>query len=160
MNRSAFQTARELGEHLFSLAHRVGDPSLLLEAHRVLGQTMFWIGEISASRTHMEQGIVLYNFQQHRSHTLLYGQDPGVMCHSFAAWALWVLGYPEQARRHIVEARTLAQESAHPFSLVHAQMWGAIVYCFCREASAAQTWAEALMTIAREQGFPPSGHWG
>ena len=45
MVRAELQTARELAEQLFSLAQRAQDPALLLEAHRVLGQTMFWLGE-------------------------------------------------------------------------------------------------------------------
>ena len=46
-----------------------------------------------------------------------YGQDPGVCCRGVAAWALWLLGYPDQALRRSSEALTLAQELAHPSSL-------------------------------------------
>ena len=35
----------------------------------------------------------------------------------YAAGALWHLGYPEQARRHLEAALTRAQELAHPFTL-------------------------------------------
>ena len=68
----------------------------------------------------MEQGIALYDPQQHRSHAFLYGQDPGVTCLSYAAWALWFLGYPDQALKRSHEALTLAQELSHPFSLAFA----------------------------------------
>ena len=47
--RGEFQTARELGEQLLALAQRVRDPALLLEAHRALGQTTFWLGEMASS---------------------------------------------------------------------------------------------------------------
>jgi predicted ATPase/class 3 adenylate cyclase len=160
VNRAEFQTSRELGEQLLTLAQSVRDPALLLEAHRALGQTTFWLGEITSTCAHMEQGIALYDFQQHRSHTILYGQDPGVVCHSFAAWALWVLGYPDQARQRIDKAMTLAQELTHPFSLVYALTCAAIVHGFLREGQATQKRAEEVMVRAREQGFPFWLTWG
>ena len=158
--RAEFQTARELGEQLLALAERVRDAALLLEAHRALGQTTFWLGETALSRAHMEQGMALYDVQQHRSHTLLYGQDPGVVCQSFAAWALWLLGYPDQAQQRIDEALARAQELAHAFSLVYALTCAAIVHGFRREGSAIQKWTEEVMALSHEQGFPFWVTWG
>jgi predicted ATPase len=67
------QTARELGEQLLRLAQRAQDPALLLEAHRSLGTTLFESGALVQAQAHLEQGIALYNPQQHRSHTVLLG---------------------------------------------------------------------------------------
>jgi class 3 adenylate cyclase/tetratricopeptide (TPR) repeat protein len=72
-NRGELQIARELGEQLLRLAQRRQDPDLLLEASRALGATLSFIGELTAARTHLEQGIALYNLQLHRSHAFLYG---------------------------------------------------------------------------------------
>ncbi len=155
MNRAELQTTRELGEQLFSLAKRVQDPALLLEAHRVMGQTMFWLGEMAPARAHLEQGMALFDPQQHRSHAFLYGQDPGVICRCFAAMPIWVLGYPDQGRQSIHEALTLAQELTHPFSLALAMAHAATVYQFCLDAQAVQERAETLMTLSTEQGFRP-----
>jgi predicted ATPase len=148
------QTARELAEQLFSLAQRAQDPALLLEGNRIMGQTMFWLGEMSSARAHLEQGVALYDPQQHRSHAFVYGQDPGVFCRSFGAMPLWVLGYPDQALQHIQEALTLAQELTHPFSLAVALNHAATVHQFRREVQAARERAEALVTLCSEQGFP------
>ena len=62
----------------------------------------------------MEQGIALYDPQQHRSHGFLYGDDPGVCVPILCALALWFLGYPDQALQRSHEALTLARELAHP----------------------------------------------
>ena len=118
--RVELQTARELGEQLLRLAQRVDDPALLLEAHHVLGNTLNYLGELAAAQAHLAQGIALYDRQQHRTHALLYGQDPGVACRSYAAVTLWLLGYPDQALQRSHEALTLAHEVAHPFSLAYA----------------------------------------
>jgi predicted ATPase len=154
MLRSELQTAHELGEQLFSMAQRVQDPALLLEAHRVLGTTMFWLGEIDLARTHSEQGVALYDPYQHRSHAFVYGQDPGVACRCFVAMAIWMLGYPDEARKMTHEALTLAQEYTHPFSLAFALNMTAIVHQFRREVQAVQERSEALMTLSAEQAFP------
>src|SRR5262249_33839393 len=91
--RAEHKTAHELAEQLLTLAQSPQDPNLLLEAHCALGISLCWLGELVPAREHLEQGIALYDPQQHRSHAFLYGQDPGVACLTFAARALWLLGY-------------------------------------------------------------------
>ena len=66
--------------------------------------------------THLEQGIALYDPQQHSPLVSGACMDPGVTASSYAAWALWYLGYPDQALKRSHEALTLAQELSHPFS--------------------------------------------
>ena len=151
--RGDLRTARELAEQLLTLAQRQDDPALLLQGHRALGDTLCWLGEFVPARSHLEQGIALYNPQQHRAHALLYGQDPGIGCLSYAANVLWVLGYPDQALQQSQEALTLAQELSHPFSLAYALSRAAELHGLRREWQAVQEGAEALMALTREQGF-------
>ena len=154
MLRAELQTTRELAEQLFSMAQRARDPELLLEAQRVLGSTMFWIGEMAPTRTHSEQGMALYDPLRHRSHAFVYGQDPGVACRSFAAMSTWMLGYPDQALQSIHEALTLAKELTHLLSLAFALTWAATVHQFRREAQVVEERAEAIKTLSTEHGFP------
>ena len=113
--RPEFQTARELGEQLLRLGQHASDPTLLLQAHWVLGFTLFFMGAFAPARAHLEHVMALYDPQQHRSHTLLYGQDPGATSLYYAALALWYLGYPDQALQRGQQAVTLAQELSHPY---------------------------------------------
>ena len=77
--REELQTARELADELLNLARNVQDPAFLLEAHTAQGETLLLLGEFVPAREHLEQGMVLYNPQQHSSHAFLYGgYDPGV----------------------------------------------------------------------------------
>jgi predicted ATPase/DNA-binding transcriptional ArsR family regulator len=152
--RAELQTARDLAEQLFSLAKRLQDPAFLLEAHRVLGHTMYWLGEMASARAHLEQGVALYDPRKYCSHAFVYGQDPGVACRTFAALPTWVLGYPDQALQSTNKALTPAQELTHPFSQAYALVHAAMVHQFRREAQAVQERAEALMTLSTEQSFP------
>jgi predicted ATPase len=155
LGRGQMEVARELGEQLLSLAQRVQDPVLLVPAHLELGSTLFSLGELVSARTHLEQGIALYHPQQYRSPVFLSGSpgDPGVVCRGFAAWTLWVLGYPDQAVKRSDEALILAQQLAHPVSYAAALYFAAVLRYFRREEQAARERAETVAALAREQGF-------
>ncbi|MBI3799046.1 MAG: AAA family ATPase [Deltaproteobacteria bacterium] len=158
--RAEFQTAHKLGEQLLSLAQDVQDPLLLVEAHFQLGITLYMLGEFGPAREHLEQGIALYNPQQHGSDILLFGQDLGVSCFSYGASVLWFLGYPDQALKSSRDALTLAHELAHPLVLAYASGVAAILHQFRWERQAAQERAEAAITLSTEQGFPLWLAWG
>src|SRR5439155_26898044 len=109
----------------------------------------------AATRSHLAQGLQLYDPQRHRAHAALYsGHDPGVCCHMLAAPSLWLLGYPDQAVASIQAALALAQQLAHPLSLTFALYWAAVLHHLRREAPLTQARAEAAMTIATDQEFP------
>jgi len=62
---------------------------MLVVAYRVLGATLFPLGAAAEALTHYTQGMALYAAQQHHAAAFLYGENAGVMCHSFAARVLW-----------------------------------------------------------------------
>ncbi len=142
------QRARELTEQCLTLAQSVQDSTLLLASYAMLAVNLFHLGELVPAQEHFEQGMAHCAPQQHRSHALLYGLDPGVVCLSFAAWALWHLGYPDQALKRSQEALTLAQEIAHPVHLGFAHFFAAALHQCRREAQATQERAEAVITLA------------
>jgi class 3 adenylate cyclase/predicted ATPase len=152
--RAEHQTAHELGEQLLALAQQVSDTAMLIAAHRALGTTLFQLGVVASAYTHFAQGIALYDPKQHRASAFLYGEDAGVVCHNLAGWTLWCLGYPNQWLTRSHEVVTLAQQSANPFSLAFTLGLSAIFYSFCREVRCTQEQAEAVISLAKEQGFP------
>jgi predicted ATPase len=154
LQRAELQAAHELAEQLFSLAQNAQDPALLVEAHRALGTTLFFLGEFAQARVRVEQGIALYAPQQHRSLAFVYGADPGLVCRLYAALSLWYLGYPDQALKRMDETLSLAQELAHPHSLAFVLSFAAWLHDERQEGQAAQERAEAAITLSTEQGFP------
>ncbi len=152
--RGRLSEGRELAEQLLDSARRAGDDALLLEACSALGVTLFSLGEPRASRAWLEQGIALYDPALHRSHTQLYGADPGVTCRCYAAVTLWVLGYPDQALARILEARAIAEEIAQPVNVAFALTFGALVHQLRGEVEATRAWADAAVALATEQVLP------
>jgi class 3 adenylate cyclase/predicted ATPase len=151
--RAEYQQVRELGEQLLHLAQHRQDPVALLEAHLGLGLTLWDLGELIEARTHLEQGIVLYDRQQDRSLAFRYGRDPGVTSRYATALVLWLLGYPSQALQRSHEAIRLAQELSHAYSLALALYWAAECHRYRREEQAAHERVEAAIALSTEQGF-------
>jgi class 3 adenylate cyclase/predicted ATPase len=148
-----WQTARAVGEQLLSLAQRQHDSGLLIEAHRALAFTLLCLGEFASARVHAEQGIALYDPQEHHPHAFLYGQDPGMSCCIYAAWALWMLGYPERALARSHEARAIAQGQSHPFSVAWALDESARISQYCREVCITYEQADLVVALSTEHGF-------
>jgi tetratricopeptide (TPR) repeat protein len=154
MVRGEVHTARELAEQILGLAQSGDDPGPLTEAHQVMGVTLFYLGEFAPAQAHFEQGSAHYDPERHPAHVLLYGEDPGVACLSYAAWIRWFLGQPDQAMERSREALTLARPLAHPFSLARALSFAAALRQFRREGQAAKEQAEAAIDLSTEHGFP------
>jgi predicted ATPase len=148
------QTAQALGEELLTLAQRTHDPVMLVTARGALGATLLPLGAVATAHAHFTQALALYEPHQHRGAAFRYTLDAGVVCHSYAAWTFWALGYPDQGLAQRQHAVTLAQQLAHPFSLGFALNWAARFHQFRREGCAAQQCADASLHLAMEQGFP------
>jgi class 3 adenylate cyclase/predicted ATPase len=152
LGRAEHETALELGEQCLSLARRLDDPALLLEAHLGLGASGFHLGQLSQAHTHLEQGIRIYDPQQHHALAFRYGNvDPGVMCLAFAGCTLWLLGYPEQALERVNEALTLAQNLEHPYTLARGLYYTTLLHQVRREWQVVSERAATAITVATEQ---------
>jgi class 3 adenylate cyclase/predicted ATPase len=152
--RGQLQAAREAGDQLLRLAESLGEPALFVEARRALGVSLFWLGDVTAALAHLVRGAEAYDPERHRTHTSAYGIDPGVVCLSYSALALWQLGRPWQALERSHEALGLARDLAHPQSLALALVWAAWLRQLRREGQLAREHAEAAVTLCAEQGFP------
>ena len=152
--RAEYQTALELAEQLLTLAHRVQDSALLLDAYCGLAQTLFCLGELARARALFEQGLAYYDPQQHHALSLRYAQNHAVTSLSWLSWSLWLLGYPDQGEQKIHAVLTLAQEQSHSLTLGSALAWASHFYVYRRDESAAYTQAEAAVQLSTEQGLP------
>jgi predicted ATPase len=156
--RAEHAVAYDIGEQLRSLAEHENVAFPL--AHYGPGVSLFWLGDIIRTQQYLERGLALYDPSEHGTHIFLYSQDPKTVSLSYQAWALWFLGYPEQALQCSTEAIEWAREVAHPFSLAFAWDFAAEIPRLRREARMTQQRAEAAIAIGMEQGFPFWIAWG
>jgi class 3 adenylate cyclase/predicted ATPase len=153
--RAELRTAYELAEQLFHLTQQEHDAAVLPEVHRLLGEPLGWLGEFAAAHTHLEQGMAASASQQLCTQVMLYevGLHPGVTCAIFAAFALWAMGYPDQAQQHVHAALTRAQELPDPINQAFALCFAALLHQFRREEATVYARAETAIRLATEQGF-------
>jgi class 3 adenylate cyclase/predicted ATPase len=147
--------ALNLADELLDLAQSREDPDLLLQAHHAQWATLLNLGELDSCRTHIGQGLALYDQQAHHAHAALYGgHDPAVCGQGVAALTLWLLGYPDQALECVDQAVTLARKLDHAASLAHALDFALALDQYRRDPAAALERAEAMISFSTEEGFP------
>ena len=152
--RAEYDLALEFGNQLLAFAQEQQDTSLLLVAHDVLGDTFVWLGDFVAARNHLEQGIALYDAEQHHSHVFLYGYDSGMACLSFLALPLWYLGYSDQALKRAEEALGMARALTQSLGLIQILFFTAWIHQLRGERDVAQEQVEEVIATSDEQGFP------
>jgi predicted ATPase len=152
--RADHTAGRRLAEQCVGLAEGARDDAIMLEACFALGGSLVFIGDFAAARGHIQRAHSLYNGEKHHSLRFEYGQDPGASSLSYLGWTMWYLGYPERAIESSRNALSLAETLGHPFTLAQVLMYLAMTHVFCRDWPAARSYAEATMTLSKEQGFP------
>jgi AAA ATPase domain len=149
-NRGRMSDAAELSDELHGLARRQPDPVLEGKPHGKRGNNHVWSGRPPTALPHLERCQALYDPTAHRRLALVYGEDPGVSSQQWAAYATWLLGYPDRARRHATEARGLALTLAYPNDIAQATWFGTVVHILCRDLYRARQLSDALTQLCRE----------
>jgi DNA-binding winged helix-turn-helix (wHTH) protein/predicted ATPase len=152
--RSELPTARDMGAQYLGLGQRHRDAALVLEGRLMLGQPLSHLGDMVAARPHLEHGRV--PCASHPQSLRLPEESLGtrIGCLVVLSWTLWTLGYPDQALEAVREARTLAHELDHPFTLAMVYSLMSSLHRSRREWQAVQVAAEAAIAIAGELGVP------
>ncbi|MEM5388315.1 BREX system ATP-binding domain-containing protein [Paraburkholderia phymatum] len=160
VSRAEYATARELAERMLHTAQRAQDPALLGYAHDALGMCLLLQGELEAARTHAEQALALYDPEQHQAHAIAHALDPGIWALNILVLTLWLQGYPDQAYKRNLEALALAQKLAFGPTLANALAYAAELHQLRRESLRVLEHADALLTLASEEGLPLWVAWG
>ena len=152
--RPEIETAREVAEQFLHATQRQGASDHGLVAHRVLGTSLLFQGDLAGARGHFETVTNAYDPPKHRAHCALYGRDTGVDAHAMLSLTLWLMGYSDQAKRRHEESLALARELEHPFSLAIAYFVGAVLHSLLRDARLSRESAEDAIVLSTQQGFP------
>jgi len=147
------ETARSIAEEFLSLSERLPYPGLAMRGHWALEITFTHSGNFKLALEHFAKALALYDPAEHRDDSFLYALNPGVAMPCFAAWALWVIGLPDESLHRIEDALTRARELSEPQGLAHAALFASVLYQFRRDHLMAQYYAEAVIDISREHGL-------
>jgi tetratricopeptide (TPR) repeat protein len=136
-------------------AERYGDTAALCLAHRALGTTYVTMGEFVSGRGHLERARALYDPVHHPRFRFQYGQDIGATALCYLSWALWHLGYVDQASSVADEAVKRAEAISHPHTLVYTLCHArGMMDVFRRRTQDTHSYATVVSSLCSEHGFP------
>jgi predicted ATPase len=151
--RAEHRTAEQLAEQCRGMGNATNDQDLLMLAHHAAGVTLSALGRHADALQELDKAIAIHDPERHAPTAFAYGQDSGVVCRSQAAFSLWFLGYPDQARSMNEEAVVLAERLNHPYSLAAALDFSAWVDQLRGDSVAAQKHAEAAIALSSKHDF-------
>ena len=153
MVRGHLANARGLAENLNALAQHEQSSDLLVEAHRALGTTYFFLGRFDEARTHLLAAKSLDDPNQHRSLALSFGQDPGITAMTYLARTLWILGEVEPVEPMAQEAIGLARELEHPYTLVFTLVNLSWLYSAARNTKRTRELTDEAIAVSKQYSF-------
>ena len=141
-----------LASLFLELARQKKATALIMIGHRLLGTTLFCLGEPAEGLSHIDQALALYDPAAHRSLTTHFGHDIGAAALSLRSWALWLLGYPEAALAEIDHALKAARETAHAPTQMFALGMTTFPQICCRNYARANAQIDECIARAEEKG--------
>jgi class 3 adenylate cyclase/predicted ATPase len=146
---------RAAAEEFLAEAERHDDTAALCLSHRTLGTTLVTMGDFVGGRWHLERARALYDPVNHDRFRYQYGQDIGAAALCYLCWALWHLGYVEQASEAAAKAMALAEALSHPHTLSYTICHARGMLDVCRgRTEDMRSYASAAVALSTEHGFP------
>lgn len=138
-------------------AEHHNDTAALCVAHRIMGTTYLTKGEFAAALPHLKQARALYDPRHHAQLQYRYGQDVGAAASCYLSWALWHLGFFDEASQVASDAVKHADELSHPhtqvFTICHAR---GMLDIFRRDSDDMRSYASSVVALCHEHGL---SHW-
>jgi hypothetical protein len=112
-----------VGEML-DTAEAAGNPDLLIIGHMSACDCHFCLGELEEAMEHADRVLDLYDNEKHRHLADLLNHDPKTRAGIYGSVCIWMMGYPDRARRLNNETDAHARRRGHPFDLGYALTMG------------------------------------
>jgi len=151
--RPDYPLALELADQLSELGKESGDPSLTVVPDFLRGWPLLNLGRMKEMVPTAERAMAAYVPSRDNLSAYIYGFELGVLNLVFRSWARWFLGYPEEARKDLERAMTMARELDHPHTLAFALVGACELHWLFREPEVVDQYTEELEPLAREKGF-------
>jgi predicted ATPase len=158
--RSEMNAARMIAESFLREAEAEGRRMEAALAHRVLGSTLLLQGELALARSHIERALADIVRDQETDARRLFGIDTRVTATTYSAWAMWLLGDADYARRLIEAAVRDGHLLGHAASIIHAYFFKANLEVVRDDPTATLDAAELLLKYAKEHNMSLYVAWG
>lgn len=144
----------KLGCQLLSMAQESGNPALMQQAHHILGNTLFWMGEFAKSRFHQQQAIAFDPPSDQNIKADDSDRVTSVTSQAFLSWVLWFQGFPEQAQQISQLSVKRARRFDHPNTLGFVLTFASALQRWSGNLNASLAFAEEGILLAQKMDFP------
>lgn len=151
--RGEYDRGIEMGKRMLEVAERQDDVEMRIAGHLVVGENLASAGDVTLGMEHLDRVIALFAQNQLTPGRAGVGSSPGVVAHVISALFLWIIGFPDQARKRAKDGVELAQKLDHPFSLTYARYHYAFLLIWLREYALAEEQGRIVMDLADEYDF-------
>jgi class 3 adenylate cyclase/predicted ATPase len=148
------EKARAVAQELLALAQKSNDTTALLMGHRILGMSLFMLGELTAAKEELEKAIVLYDPPVHAPMAVVFSQDFKSTAQAYLGLASVLTGDAEGGIAHGREAVDYAEALRHPHTICYVLSFLAGAYLIAGNPRAAFPVAERTVVQSNEYGFP------
>jgi predicted ATPase len=126
LTRADFRSVDALAQKLAAAIKNASDVDRFA-AHNALGQTHLFKGEPDLALPHIAAVLEGYSAARHADLAAHYGEDPGVVCHHYAALTAWLIGDAAKARDHLARGTRIARELGQPGSIAQMLWISAVI---------------------------------
>jgi class 3 adenylate cyclase/predicted ATPase len=154
---AGYQTdAAMTANELLQWAARSGTTRARIAGNLAAGISELHLASLANARTHFDKAIEDYRTFAEEQATRLayeYGVELGAASFGYAAWCLWLLGYPDQALRLGHEALAIVERIQHGYSHSRCLYWNSAFHSYRREWPIVEERAAATIASAQERGL-------
>ncbi|MEP4147630.1 MAG: AAA family ATPase [Halioglobus sp.] len=134
------------------VAKNVDDPVLLSHEPMCSGVRYLVEGKLHSAEEHFKRSIGLLTSEDLREPIRLFGHDPVVVSLGYSTISVWLLGFPDEARRRARLAQTRSEAVGAPLARVNALDMALSVEHFRGDLEAARLLTNALDACMENYG--------
>ena len=150
--RGNLETCRELARQILSLPDREEPEPVTISGNFITGSTHFHLGLLRSSEEHFRTAFASVN-RSRTAWNLFLGPDIRVFCQAYLANVLELAGKHEESLALSRGAISDAQALSHPFSVVLALNYSAMMYLLRGQSREVLRHAEDSATVSRKYDF-------
>ncbi|MGB0507755.1 MAG: ATP-binding protein, partial [Pikeienuella sp.] len=153
-----FDEAARRAEELVSLAEGSDDTAKLM-AHRIMGYTQLTLGAYELGISHFETALSGYDPEKQAEYVSAHGEDPGLWCYAYLAWANDWLGKRDQALAWKDQGVALARRLPNGYSKSFTLGLAAQLHRWRKEPDQARAYAREAIEIAENHSVSQFHAW-
>jgi predicted ATPase/DNA-binding winged helix-turn-helix (wHTH) protein len=147
--RGECRATLDLARRFSKVALRSVDDGDAVVGDRMVGTSLFFLGEQAQARAHIDRALAQYAAPVHRSHVIRFQLDLPVTARRMLAQILWVQGFPDQAMRTANDNVEYARSVGHIVSWLYSLEAACLVALyFVQDLSLAQRHLDLLCELS------------